>query len=70
MGLCTMMTPPIAYSIREAVAAANIGRSSLYEAIAAGRLPARKLGKRTLILHEDLTTWLDGLPPVRPSKRA
>ena len=63
-----MTTPPIAYSIREAVAAANIGRSSIYEAIAAGRLNARKLGKRTLILRDDLTAWLDSLPPVHPSR--
>ena len=63
-----MTTPTIALSIREAVAVANVGRSSIYEAIAAGRLPARKLGKRTLILHDDLAAWLDSLPHLKPSR--
>jgi excisionase family DNA binding protein len=51
-------------SIAEACAAAGIGRTKLYEAIADGRLKARKLGKRTLILRDDLRQFLAALPPV------
>jgi excisionase family DNA binding protein len=51
-------------SIAEASAAAGIGRTKLYEAIADGRLMARKLGKRTLILRDDLRQFLAALPPA------
>jgi excisionase family DNA binding protein len=51
-------------SIAEACAAAGIGRTKLYEAIADGRLKARKLGKRTLILRDDLFQFLAALPPA------
>ena len=51
-------------SIAEACAAAGIGRTKLYEAIADGRLKARKLGKRTLILRDDLRQFLAALPPA------
>jgi excisionase family DNA binding protein len=49
-------------SVAEACAIAGIGRSKLYEAIASGRLTARKLGKRTLILRDDLRKFLQALP--------
>lgn len=40
---------PLTVSIKEAVRMTSISRSSIYRAIKAGRLPARKLGARTLI---------------------
>jgi excisionase family DNA binding protein len=40
----------IAYSILEAAEATSLGRSTIEEAVAKGRLPARKFGARTLIL--------------------
>ena len=49
-------------SIAEACTASGVGRSKLYEAIADGRLKARKLGKRTLILQDDLRQFLVDLP--------
>jgi hypothetical protein len=52
----------LAFSIEEAVAASGIGRTSIFEEIKAGRLVARKCGRRTLILKHDLALWLDGLP--------
>lgn len=57
-----MNSEPIAYTIPEAAKAAGIGRSTLYEEIAAGRLSARKFGRRTLILREDLEALLKRLP--------
>jgi excisionase family DNA binding protein len=50
------------FSIAEACAAAGIGRTKLYQAIADGSLKARKLGKRTLILRDDLYQFLAALP--------
>ncbi|MGH9637076.1 MAG: helix-turn-helix domain-containing protein [Candidatus Angelobacter sp.] len=34
----------------------------IYEAIADGELIARKLGRRTIILRDDLMLWLNSLP--------
>jgi hypothetical protein len=50
----------LAYSIIDAVAAVSIGRSLLYEEIKAGNLKTFKIGSRTLIAAEDLTSWLEG----------
>ena len=51
-----------AYSIAEAAHITGRGRSTIYELIAAGRLKARKLGSRTVILDADLTDFLNSLP--------
>jgi hypothetical protein len=52
----------IALTIADAVSMTGIGRTSLYAAIKAGKLVARKCGKRTIILQSDLITWLNSLP--------
>ncbi len=54
----------LAFSIPEVVEIASIGRSKIYENIASGHLRAVKLGKRTLILSEDLDAFLKSLPAV------
>jgi excisionase family DNA binding protein len=51
-----------AYTVREAQRELGIGRSKLYEEIAANRLRARKLGKRTIILGDELQRYLSALP--------
>jgi excisionase family DNA binding protein len=51
-----------ALNISEACAAAGIGRTKIYEAIAKGELRARKCGKRTLVLRDDLRHFLGSLP--------
>lgn len=55
-----MKTPPqpLAYTIDEIPQAARIGISKIKEEIAAGELPIVKIGKRTLVLHEDLHAYL------------
>ena len=55
----------VAVSINEAVQIFGIGRSTLYQAMNTGELPARKLGTRTIILFDDLKAYLDRLPPYR-----
>jgi excisionase family DNA binding protein len=54
----------VAYSIAEAAEAASIGRTKIYEAINNGSLIARKHGKRTIILRDDLRAFLAALPAV------
>jgi excisionase family DNA binding protein len=55
----------IAVTIPEAVQMTGIGRSSLYGLFKAGSIKARKSGKRTLVLVEDLETYVKSLPTVR-----
>ncbi len=48
----------ISYSVEEAVEATGIGRSYIYLALKHGELASLKLGKRRLIMRDDLLTWL------------
>ncbi|MDX1063889.1 helix-turn-helix domain-containing protein [Sinorhizobium medicae] len=48
--------------IEEAVDISGVGRTSLYAAIKDGRLKARKSGRRTIILIDDLKKFLGALP--------
>ena len=45
---------PIAHPINRAVVVSGISRSGLYERIKSGELSIIKIGRRTLILDEDL----------------
>lgn len=55
-------------TIAEASVATRLGRTKLYELINAGALRARKIGKRTIILREDLDSFLSDLPPYPAQK--
>ena len=59
------MSQSLSFSIVEAARAASLGRPTIYEALVAGRLRARKVGRRTIILEEDLREFLRSLPPAR-----
>lgn len=50
-------------SINQVCSVTGLGRTKIYEAINCGELPARKMGKRTIILQEDLQTFLLKLKP-------
>jgi excisionase family DNA binding protein len=54
----------LAHTISDACSIARTGRTSLYEAIRTGALRAVKRGRRTLILDDDLRSWVQSLPPV------
>jgi excisionase family DNA binding protein len=54
----------LAYSIRQATEACGLSRSALYVAIARGDLRAVKLGRRTVILEQDLARFLGALPTI------
>jgi excisionase family DNA binding protein len=65
------MEPILAYTINQAVEAGAGSRSAIYEAIARGELKAKKLGRSTRILREDLQAFLRSRPtldPIAPSK--
>ena len=49
-------------SISEACHIAGLGRTKLYEFLASGALTARKAGKKTLILRQELMGFLANLP--------
>lgn len=53
---------PAAYTVEDAARVSACSRSSLFAAIRAGHLKARKNGRRTLILDSDLRAWLTKLP--------
>ena len=52
----------LAYTVEEAVHLSTLGLTSIYKAIRAGQLKSRKFGPRTLIMHSDLMSFLNGLP--------
>lgn len=54
----------LALEINELARRAKIGRTLLYEEIRSGRLKARKIGRRTIILAEDARAWLTAAPRV------
>jgi len=52
--------PKIAYSIKEAAKASSLGRTSIYNHIAAGRLRVVRIGGRTIIPAESLHALISG----------
>ncbi len=51
----------LSLSVEEACAATGLGRTKLYQLINSGELKAHKIGKRTIILKDDLDTFLSNL---------
>ena len=66
----TDTTSPMAFSIKEAAKRAGCCRDKIYGAINAGQLRARKLGRRTVILGQDLEEFLNNLPSIEPKSAA
>jgi excisionase family DNA binding protein len=56
----TAGAPKLAYSIKEAVKASSLGRTTLYAHIAAKRLKAVRIGGRTVIPAESLHALITG----------
>lgn len=53
-----------ALSITEACARSSIGRTTFYKLLKAGQIPARKCGRRTIILSDELRQALESLPRI------
>ena len=54
---------PIALSVMEAVKASGLGKTTLYEAMADGRLETRKVGRKRLVLTRSLRRFIEGTIP-------
>lgn len=52
----------IALTIPEAVQVSGISRSTLYEIFKTGKLNPRKQGTRTLVLADELKSFVENLP--------
>jgi excisionase family DNA binding protein len=52
------------FDVPEASEFSNIGAGQIRKEIKAGRLQARRVGKRILMTLDDLKAWADALPRV------
>lgn len=60
----------IAYRVEEAARMIAISKSTLWARIKDGRIPVKRDGGSTIILHRDLEAYIDALPyDVRKSTR-
>lgn len=53
------MQQQLAYTIPQAAEQLGLGRTSLYGLITSGELRAIKVGRRTVISHRELETFLE-----------
>ena len=59
-----------AYGVREFCARYGICRQTFYDEIHRGRITAKKLGKKTVILRADAEAWAKSLPAIDPTAKA
>jgi hypothetical protein len=57
-------TNPEAYSVRDFCRAFSVGTTKFYYEVKAGRIRAKKLGTRTIILKSDALEWAKSLPTM------
>jgi excisionase family DNA binding protein len=60
----TAMSQRAAYSVAEVLALTGLGRDKFYKLVHEGKIPARKAGRRTLVLATDLQHFLENLPTL------
>jgi predicted DNA-binding transcriptional regulator AlpA len=53
------------FSVNDFCQWVGIGRTAVYAEMKAGRLSAKKVGRRTIILRSEAERWLSSLPPQR-----
>lgn len=58
----------LGFTPEEAAAVAGSGRTKIFHAIKDGSLKAKKFGRRTVILREDLESFLRALPAREPNE--
>jgi excisionase family DNA binding protein len=59
------LAPPLSYRINDVCRLTGLGRTTIYAAIRDGHLVAKKDGRCTIVLHEDLVAFLRNLPNAR-----
>jgi len=60
----------LAFTVEETMGMLSIGRTTLYARIKSGEIQARKCGRKTLILAEEIERFLDGLDTVQVTPTA
>jgi excisionase family DNA binding protein len=60
MGMQYLSSTKLGYSIREACEATSLGKTTVYNHIAAGRLRTVRIGGRTIIPADSLRALLEG----------
>jgi len=58
-----------AFSVREFCARYGICKQTFYDEIHRGRITAKKLGKKTVILRTDADAWAASLPELKTVSR-
>lgn len=58
----TALLPPVAVAPAEAARLIGLSRTEFYRRMSAGEIPARKVGRRTLIEYTVLTDYITRLP--------
>jgi predicted DNA-binding transcriptional regulator AlpA len=53
---------PVANTVADVLRRVGISLTKFYQEINAGRLKARKIGSKTVVLEADLQAYLDALP--------
>ncbi|MCJ2068525.1 helix-turn-helix domain-containing protein [Methylobacterium sp. J-030] len=61
---------PIAYRPKDAATVIGVSKSTIYQMIADGKIPARKFGGVTVIVHSDLVALLEALPLTDSAAKA
>ncbi len=51
-------------SVIEVSKTTSLGKTTIYSALKSGALKSRKIGKRRIILTEDLKDWLRNAAPI------
>jgi excisionase family DNA binding protein len=54
--------PKLALSVEQACQACDLGKTTLYQLLASGKLKSKKIGRRRLILFTDLRECLQSSP--------
>ncbi|WP_234826257.1 helix-turn-helix transcriptional regulator [Sinorhizobium meliloti] len=57
-------------SVKDFLALSGLSKTSFYNEVNAGRLLARKIGRKTVITAEDAAAWRASLPAVHRRKGA
>lgn len=64
------MERKLAYSVKDLIAGGIGSRTTIYEAIKSRKLKARKRGKSTIVLPDDLDEYLESLPDFHDQEAA
>ncbi len=56
----TNESEPLVYSVNEAARLLGLSRNAAFRAVNAGKLPARRIGRRWVIPRDRLAQWLNG----------